>query len=153
MSRNTPQFWLATWFGTGLSPKAPGTVGTLATLPVHFALIQLSFIWHLVVLITFVIAGTWGANKLAEEMQLKDPQIVVVDEGAGVLLALFVAGATTLAGIVVAVVLFRLLDITKPWPISAAENLKPAGLGIMADDLVAGLAAGLITALALTLLF
>lgn len=152
MPHNSPHFWLATWFGAGLSPTAPGTVGTLASVPVHFLLILLPVYWHLIAIIALIMAGTWSANKLANEMQLEDPQIVVVDESAGVLLALFVAGSTSLIGVVAAVILFRLLDITKPWPISAAENLKPAGVGIMADDLVAGLVAGLVTAFGLYLM-
>ena len=147
MPSNSPYFWFATWFGAGLSPKAPGTVGTLATVPAHFLLIQLPFLWHLVALAVLILAGTWCANKLSEESGLEDPQIVVIDESAGVLLALFLAGTTNWIGLIAAVALFRLLDIAKPWPISAAENLKPAGVGIMADDLVAGLAAGLIVAL------
>jgi len=152
MSRNSPHFWLATWFGTGLSPKAPGTVGTLASVPAHFLLIQLPVVWHLIALVGLIVIGTWSAQKLADEMNLEDPQIVVIDETAGVLLALFLAGSTTLPGVVAAVILFRLFDITKPWPISAAETLKPAGVGIMADDLVAGLVAGLITAIGINLL-
>ena len=146
MPRKPLYFWLATWFGSGLSPKAPGTVGTLATLPAHFVLVQLPVQWHLAVLALLIVAGTWSANKLAEEMASEDPQIVVVDESGGVLLALFLAGSTGWIGIVSAVVLFRLLDITKPWPIGAVEKLKPAGIGIMADDLIAGFAAGLLVA-------
>ena len=119
-------------------------MGTLATVPAHFLLIQLPVHWHLVTLLALIVAGTWSANKLALESGLEDPQIVVIDESAGVLLALFLAGATGWFGLVAAIVLFRLLDITKPWPIGATEKLKPAGVGIMADDLVAGLIAGLI---------
>ena len=147
MPRTSPHFWFATWFGTGLSPRAPGTVGTLATVPAHFLLIQLPVSWHFVALLALILAGTWSANKLAMESGLEDPQIVVIDESAGVLLALFLAGTTHWSGLAAAVVLFRLFDIAKPWPISAAEKLKPAGVGIMADDLVAGLVAGLIVLL------
>ena len=149
MNKRSPHFWIATWFGSGLSPKAPGTVGTLATVPAHFLLIELSTWGHALCLIGLVFVGTLSADKLARDMQLEDPQLVVIDESAGVLLALFLAGATTLVGVVAAVLLFRLFDITKPWPINAAERLKPAGVGIMADDIVAGIAAGLGTLLLL----
>ncbi len=149
MPRNTPHFWLATWFGTGLAPKAPGTVGTLATVPVHFLLIQLPTYGHLASLVLLTILGTYSANKLAHEMNLEDPQIVVVDESAGVLLALFLIGTTNWIGVIAAIVLFRILDMTKPWPISAAEKLKPAGIGIMADDIIAGLAAGILVRMAM----
>lgn len=149
MRKNSPHFWLATWFGTGLSPKAPGTVGTLATVPLHFALIQLPSLAHLGVIIALTILGTLSADLLSRDMQLEDPQIVVVDESAGVLLALWLAGSNALLAVIAATVLFRLLDIVKPWPISAAEKLRPAGVGIMADDLVAGLVAGLVVRLAM----
>jgi phosphatidylglycerophosphatase A len=144
MANKSPHFWFATWFGTGLAPKAPGTVGTLATVPLHFLLIQLPTTAHLIFLIGFILIGTWSANCLAKEMQLKDPQIVVVDESAGILLALFLMGTTTLWTVIAAVILFRFFDMTKPWPISAAEKLQPAGVGIMADDVVAGIVAGLL---------
>ena len=142
MNSFSPQFLFATWFGTGLSPKAPGTVGTLATVPVHFLLIQLPFWGHLAFLVMFVVLGTWCAQKVAVEHGSHDPQIVVVDESAGILIALFVMGPTTLWSTVAAIVVFRLLDVTKIWPISAAEKLKPEGVGIMADDVLAGLFAG-----------
>ncbi|MEP0944211.1 MAG: phosphatidylglycerophosphatase A [Rhizobiaceae bacterium] len=144
MANKSPHYWFATWFGTGLAPKAPGTVGTLATVPLHFLLIQLPYAIHLAFLIIFILLATWSAHRTAQELNLKDPQIVVVDESAGVLLALFLMGPTTLWTVIAAVVLFRLFDMTKPWPISAAEKLQPAGVGIMADDIVAGIVAGLI---------
>ena len=62
----------------------------------------------------------------------------------GVLIALYLMGPTTLWTVIGAVVLFRLFDMTKPWPISAVEKLQPAGVGIMADDVVAGIVAGLL---------
>ena len=144
MTQKSMHFWFATWFGTGLAPKAPGTVGTLATLPLHFLLLQLPTAAHLIFLIGFVGIATWSANRLAADMQMKDPQIVVVDESAGVLIALFLMGPTTLWTVIAAVVLFRLFDMTKPWPISAVEKWQPAGVGIMADDVVAGIVAGML---------
>lgn len=144
MTNKSFHFWFATWFGTGLAPKAPGTVGTLATVPVHFLLIQLPQSIHLGFLVAFVLLATWSANRLASDMNMMDPQIVVVDESAGVLIALFLMGPTTLWTVIAAIILFRLFDMTKPWPISAVEKLQPAGVGIMADDVLAGIVAGLI---------
>ena len=106
MTKNFFHFWFATWFGTGLAPKAPGTAGTLATVPLHFLLIQLPPAAHLIFLIGFVGIATWSANRLAADMQMKDPQIVVVDESAGVLIALFLMGPTTLWTVIAAVVLY-----------------------------------------------
>ena len=144
MTKRSIHFWFATWFGTGLAPKAPGTVGTLATVPLHFALIQLPTEAHLSFLVVFTLLGTWSANQLAKEMNLKEPQIVVIDESAGILLALFLMGPTGLWTVIATVILFRLFDMTKPWPISAVEKLQPPGVGIMADDILAGIVAGLI---------
>lgn len=142
--RGRPSFWIATWFCTGLSPFAPGTVGTLATLPLHFALLQLTSAAHLAIVVAICILGFWSANDVARVLRQDDPSIVVVDESAGILLALWVAGAHGIYAIAITALLFRAFDILKPWPISAAERLRHGGLGIMADDLVAGLAAGLL---------
>jgi len=145
MQRKGFHFWFATWFGTGLSPYAPGTVGTLATLPLHLALIHLPNAVHVAAIILVIGLGTLSAQRVADDMKVSDPQIVVIDESAGILLALWIAGAEGWMAIVLATLLFRALDMIKPWPISAAEKLKPAGVGIMADDVVAGVAAGLVT--------
>lgn len=137
-------FWLATWFGTGLSPKAPGTIGTLATVPVHFALVLLPAWLHLGLIALLFGLGVFCADRIARTRGVKDPQFVVVDESAGVLLALFLVRDFGLLALAAGVVLFRLFDIVKPWPIGALENLRPAGLGIMADDIAAGLLAGIL---------
>jgi phosphatidylglycerophosphatase A len=145
------RFWYATWFGTGLSPWAPGTVATLASVPVHFLLATLGAPFHLLVIAAMTAAGCWAAAHVVHTVGDDDPQIVVIDETVSVLLALWIVGPATIAGMILAVALFRVLDIAKPWPIRAAERLRPAALGIMADDLLAGLAAGLLTRLLLWL--
>jgi phosphatidylglycerophosphatase A len=81
--------------------------------------------------------GVWAAGVVAERTGLGDPQIVVIDEVAGVLIAL-AAAPESWRGVAAAVVVFRVLDQLKPWPVSAAERL-PGGLGIVADDVCAGL--------------
>lgn len=137
---------LGTWFGCGRSPVGPGTVGTLGTLPLYF------LVWHrgaLAVALTALVVtavGIWASNFIADHSQKKDPQFVVIDEAAGVLVTLTVA-PPTLLGVAASVALFRLFDITKPWPIKMAERL-PRGWGIMVDDLVAGVwAAGCVLGL------
>lgn len=149
---STAGFWLATWFGAGLSPIAPGTVGTLATVPLHFALMLLPAIWHFGFVAILAVLGAISAESVARARNQTDPQIVVVDESAGVLLALFLVRDTGWLGVVAAVLLFRGFDIWKPWPIGKLESLRPAGLGIMADDIAAGLAAGGLAALAMRFL-
>jgi len=142
-------FVLGTWFGCGEARKAPGTVGSFGAVPVHLWLRGAPIGLHLAAIVLVTIVGTWAAQRMADRLGQKDPQRVVVDEVAGVLIAMaFVRGHGALATSV-AFVLFRLLDITKPGPIARAEHARPVGFGIMADDLAAGLAAGVVARLGL----
>lgn len=133
----------ATWFGVGLTPKAPGTAGTLAALPLHWLLVAYGTPRiELVVLIAICCAGIVASQIVSKGEGNSDPQAIVVDEVAGVMIALLVAGGSISAQIV-AIVAFRVVDILKPWPISRLEDLPYAGLAVMADDLMAGLIAAL----------
>jgi phosphatidylglycerophosphatase A len=96
------------------------------------------------VVLALALLGVYAAEIIARDLGDDDPQIVVVDETVSVLLALCIAVPHNWWAVLAVVVIFRLLDIYKPGPIRLAERLKPAGLGIMADDLVAGLATGLV---------
>ena len=144
--------WLATWFGCGRSPVAPGTVGSLATLPVHYGLKALGAGPHAALTVGLTLAGTWAAHVVARSTGDDDPSSVVIDEVSGTLIALGIAASSGPLGEFVALVLFRLLDIFKPGVIDAAQRLRPAGLGIMADDVLAGLAAGALVRAAFPLL-
>jgi phosphatidylglycerophosphatase A len=135
---------LATWLGCGLSPVAPGTVGSLGAIPVHLVLRTLNPVAHTAAILAVTAVGVWSAQKVADELGIDDPQLVVIDEVAGALMAMGLVRGS-LAREAIALALFRLFDITKPGPVGAAEHAKPAGVGIMADDVVAGLMAGLIT--------
>lgn len=139
--------WLATWFGCGLAPVAPGTVGALGALPLHWALRALGPLPQVLVTIGITVAGTWAAQRYAEALGDDDPGSVVIDEVAGVLIALGLAAPHGLLAQVAAFVGFRVLDIAKPGFIDDAQRLRPAGLGIMADDVLAGLGAGLLVKL------
>ena len=141
---------LATWFGSGLAPRAPGTVGTLATVPLAAALVFAPWPWLPATALLVTAAGVWAAGRHAEAAGSKDPQEVVIDESAGYLWACCgaVAGWPTLLA---AFVLFRAFDILKPWPVSALERL-PGGWGIVMDDVMAGLLAAIVLALAQGLL-
>ncbi|MBK8999663.1 MAG: phosphatidylglycerophosphatase A [Myxococcales bacterium] len=134
---------LATWFGCGRSPVAPGTVGTLGALPLHLALRALGPLPYAAAVIAITAAGTWAAQREAERLGEDDPQSVVVDEVAGVLLALLIARGTGWKGELLAVALFRVFDIWKPGPVDGVQHLEPKGVGIMADDVLAGALAGL----------
>ncbi len=134
---------LATWFGCGFAPIAPGTAGSLGTIPLCLILSHLGMPWINVVLIVLLSAGgAWSAHQVARHRNDEDPGLVVIDEVAGVLIAFTFVMFEAWPFQVFAWVLFRVLDITKPGPIGTLEHTKPIGLGIMLDDLLAGLVAG-----------
>jgi phosphatidylglycerophosphatase A len=133
---------IATWFGAGYCPVAPGTAGSLAA--VAIAVLLHTAPWHYAVLAALLfLPAVWAAGVTASTLKLKDPGLVVVDEVIGQWLAL--AGARTLdwKSYLAAFVLFRLFDIWKPPPVRQLEAL-PGGLGINADDVMAGVYAALV---------
>ena len=134
--------WLATWFGCGHSPLAPGTVGSLGTLPLHFALRALGPVPHAIVTVALTAVGVWAAQRVSDSLGEEDPSSVVIDEVAGTLLAMGLARPAGIGGELAALALFRVLDITKPGVIDRVQRLRPAGVGIMADDVLAGVGAG-----------
>ena len=129
---------LATWFGCGLVPRAPGTMGTVGAIPLYI-LVARGGPWAVAASATLVaLVGVWASSVLASEMGVKDPQIVVIDEVAGFLFTMIPASPFSWRAVVAGFVLFRLFDVTKPWPIRSLEGL-PSGWGIVADDVGAGL--------------
>jgi len=140
----SPARIVSTWFGCGLVPKAPGTVGTLGAVPLAYALHALGPIAYWAGTVVVTVGGTWAAQKSAEELGVEDPQSVVVDEVAGALIALGLAAPGGFWACLFSLVLFRLLDIKKPGAIDSVQHLKPEGVGIMADDVLAGLIAGVV---------
>jgi len=142
--------YAATVFGIGRSPWAPGTVASAIALPV--AWIVLKYLGPVALFsLSFAVAaiGTWACEVYVRTMEESDPSECVIDEVAGQFLACALA-PLSLYGFILAFALFRLFDISKLWPISEAEKLR-GGLGIMADDMVAGLLAGLIVAVVASL--
>jgi phosphatidylglycerophosphatase A len=138
---------VATWFGSGRSPIAPGTVGSIAAVPLHLVVRRLPGFAHLSTIALTVAAGIWAGERVARRLGVKDPQIVVIDEVAGVLIAMGLVGRRRLSSRLLALALFRILDIAKPGPINHAQSMDPPGVGIMADDVLAGIIAGLVTRL------
>jgi phosphatidylglycerophosphatase A len=142
-------YGLAIWFGCGRFPKMPGTAGTIGAIPLYLllALGGPAVVAAGAALVTLV--GVWAATQVVRKTGLKDPQIVCIDEVAGVLVTL-VAAPGHFAGILAGVVLFRIFDQVKPWPARRAEKLRE-GWGVVMDDIFAGLwgAAVLIIARAL----
>jgi len=141
---------LATWFGSGRSPFAPGTAGTLGAVPLVLLLWWTgSWPLHLAVLLAVTGSGLWAAGDPVARFGRPDPGPIVIDEVAGFLVATLLVppGAATLAA---SFFLFRALDVVKPWPANALERL-PGAAGIIADDLAAGLYANLLLQAALAL--
>jgi len=129
---------LAVWFGCGHVPVAPGLAGTLGAIPLYLLLRAHgpAVIAGTAALLTLV--GIWAAERVARRLGGKDPQIICIDETAGVFVT-WIAARPTLFGLLAGVVLFRLFDQTKPWPARLAERRLPGGLGIVLDDVAAGL--------------
>jgi phosphatidylglycerophosphatase A len=128
--------------GCGNSPLAPGTVGSLGSLPLHWLLHSTSVGVHLACVAGITGLGFWASQIVADDLGQKDPGRVVIDEVAGVLIAMGLVRHEPWQIQLFAFVAFRALDILKPPPIRQAERVSPAGVGIMLDDLVAGLGAG-----------
>ncbi len=140
-----PAALLATWFGCGLARFAPGTVGSLAALPCAAGLRMLGGAWLLGAAVALVfLAGLWASARYAGAAGGGDPGAVVIDEVAGQWLTLVFLPAD-LRAYVLAFVLFRLFDIAKPWPIGWMDRTLENGLGIMVDDLMAGLYAAVLS--------
>jgi phosphatidylglycerophosphatase A len=132
-----PAALIATAFGIGLLPIAPGTWGSLAALPFTWAIRSLSGIPGLALAVLVVFgAGWWAAGAVAKASGVRDPAAVVVDEIAGQSLVLL-AAPRDVAAWVLAFLLFRLFDIWKPWPVRWADRHLAGGFGIMLDDLLA----------------
>lgn len=133
-----PVSLVATWFGSGLLPGAPGTWGSLAALPFAWAVTLLAGGWGLFCMVMAAFAiGIWAAGRYTQAAGLKDCQNIVIDEVAGQWLALLFVPLDPLAYFM-AFILFRICDIYKPWPANRADRSVSGGLGIMLDDMVAG---------------
>jgi phosphatidylglycerophosphatase A len=127
---------LAVWFGCGHVPIAPGTVGTLGAIPLYLVVRPYGLGAVAAVAVVVTLVGVWAAGDVERRLGSKDPQIVCIDEVAGVFITWLAAPSTT-AGLVAGVVLFRIFDQWKPWPARAAERLG-GGAGVMLDDVAAG---------------
>ena len=139
-----PASLLATWFGAGLLPVAPGTWGSLAALPFAWAIATLLGQPALAIAAAVVFCiGWWAAAQVGGASGIADDGSIVIDEVAGQWLTLAVVPPSA-AAYVLGFLLFRLFDITKPWPARTAERTIPGGLGVMADDIVAGFYAALL---------
>ena len=127
-------------FGSGLSPWAPGTMGTLATLPLVWWLSDLGLLVYSCVTLGICVLGVWTAGRTATALGVHDHGAIVIDEVAGMLITMI--GVTiSPQSLLLGFGLFRLFDIVKPWPIKLVDRKVAGGIGVMADDILAGIAA------------
>ena len=127
-------------FGTGLSPWAPGTLGTLAAVPIYTLLQSLNTGAYIVVVVGLFLIGIIICQRCEERLRVSDHSGIVWDEIVGYLVTM-TAMPFSWQGVTLGFVLFRLFDIIKPWPIRLADRAVHGGLGIMLDDILAGILA------------
>lgn len=132
-----PVHFLAFGFGSGLSPKAPGTAGTLAAVPLVYFALALPLWAYVFLTLVIIIAGVWICDNSSKRLGVHDHPGIVWDEIAGLFITLLAAPAG-LIWLAVGFVLFRFFDILKPWPIGWLDRQVGGGLGIMIDDVLAG---------------
>ena len=130
-------YTLATGLGFGYSPIAPGTAGSLLAVLCAFFLINGNMLWLIIATVVITIIGTMSSTFVEKDLGKEDPSIVVVDEVAGMWISLLFLPVTPwIYG--AAFLLFRIFDVLKPYPINSLQKLD-GGLGIMMDDVVAGI--------------
>jgi len=155
----TVQKLFLTFFGAGFSPKAPGTVGSLVSLPVGMAIIYYFGVETLFMFtLAITVIGIFEVNKYEKTTGIHDHSQIVIDEAAGMWLSLMIAYSTAttmnypyvdILAIVFSFAAFRLFDIWKPSTIGWIDRELKGGLSVMLDDVLAGIAGGLLSALLL----
>jgi phosphatidylglycerophosphatase A len=138
-----PIHLLAFGFGAGLAPRGPGTAGTLVAVPVYLVMAGLPVPIYLALTAIGFVVGLWICQATTRDLGIHDHPAIVWDEIIGYLVAM-TAAPPGWPWPLMGFLLFRLFDIAKPWPISVLDRRLRGGLGIMSDDLAAGLAAWLV---------
>lgn len=141
---SNPIHFLATGFGSGLFPWIPGTIGTLAAVPLYLAIVSLSVsLLYWVIVVAFFV-GIYLCSRTAKDMGTHDHGAIVWDEFVGFWITMLLVPVTHWKTVLAGFVLFRFFDMLKPWPISWIDKKIHGGFGIMFDDVVAGLMAMLV---------
>ncbi len=146
-----PVLFLATGCGAGYAPFAPGTAGSAVGVLLFCLLAPLPLTWYLAIIVFVTLAAIWCAGKAEKIFGTNDPPQVVIDEIAGQLITL-AALPTNWTYLVGGFLLFRLLDIIKPWPANTINRDMHGGAGIVLDDVVVGVYANLVLQVARTIL-
>jgi phosphatidylglycerophosphatase A len=135
-----PLQFLAFGFGSGLSPWAPGTMGTLVAVPLYLLVAHWSLPAYSLFIVVTAILGIWFCGAASRQLNVHDHPGIVWDEFVGYWITLWALPASW-TWIVAGFVVFRIFDIAKPWPISLLDKKVKGGFGIMIDDIVAGVLA------------
>lgn len=143
-----PLHLLAFGLGSGLAPKAPGTFGTLAAVPFLLLLSRLPLEFYLLVVALCFALGIWICGRTSADLGVHDHGGIVWDEFVGLWIS-FIAVPISWQSLLLGFILFRLFDILKPWPIGWLDRRVSGGLGIMLDDVLAGVYAWFILLLLL----
>lgn len=138
LKMSNPWHLLATGFGSGLAKYVPGTMGTLAAVPLYLLLAQLPFSWYLVVVFIAALIGIKICNITSNDMQVHDHGSIVWDEFVGFWITMAIAPEATWQWVLTGFILFRFFDMVKPWPICWLDKHVEGGFGIMVDDILAG---------------
>ncbi len=156
---DTIVYWLGIGLGSGLPRRAPGTWGTVGGLIIAIPLMSLGFVPFLIITILSCVIGVWICGRTAELMQMHDDPHIVWDEWSGIWITLLpfsylnvsianfwqdMTQALSILSLAVAFILFRFFDIIKPPPIGWADEKVAGGLGIMLDDIIAGVMAAIV---------
>lgn len=135
---SNPLHLLAIGLGSGAAPKAPGTFGTIAAIPLYLLISQLSH-WHYLMLVLIMAGfGVWLCHTVAHDLGVHDHPGIVWDEWVGFLITMWLA-PVGMGWLLLGFILFRFFDIVKPWPINLLDRNVQGGWGIMLDDIVAGI--------------
>ncbi len=135
--RRHPVQFLAFGFGSGLFPRAPGTAGTLVAVPLYLLIAQWSLLHYTMLVVVAALLGIWICGAASRQLQVHDHPGIVWDEFVGFWITMWAVPPDWL-WVIAGFVLFRLYDIVKPWPVSVLDRKVGGGLGIMADDMLAG---------------
>jgi phosphatidylglycerophosphatase A len=131
---------LAFGFGSGLSPKAPGTAGTLLAIPLYLLFAHWSLFHYTVVVVVAAVVGVWICGAASRQLEVHDHPGIVWDEFVGYWITMW-ALPTDWIWVLAGFAVFRVYDIVKPWPVSVLDRRVGGGFGIMVDDILAGVMA------------
>jgi phosphatidylglycerophosphatase A len=148
----TPAGWMACGFGSGLAPFAQGTFGSLAAIVPWLILRLLPMQLYVFAVVVAFAVGVWVCGVAGRAVGVDDHRSIVWDEFVGMWITLIPAVAEGWWSVVIGLVLFRVFDVWKPWPIRLLDRQLKGGLGVMVDDVVAGVFAAVVLAIVLNAL-